>query len=909
MIEVLASGQDFAQFACLFSFAICAAATIVLAREEPGRAWLSLFGFFFLQALASLAVVFSAIAPLRGALAHVMAILQAAALAALLAFVNTLLTVVMRKIATLLVSLVLVALAAAASFVFSPAISTLFSSLVLGLPGGYFALRFFFSDPAIRGHGRPWLVANAVLFAILILVGLADSAVRLFAPVSFPGGMHILLALVSLALAATLAMHQWRSFARANRGYGRPQTRFAIASAFLVLPVVFGAGWLATDQIGTNARNTLVTEYDSEAAVVASLISGVTGEIDRDAELIASLSQTRDFASLPVSSDRDTLQAVLEPFAVRLYASCILLDARGNVLASSPRIVAAHPVELPDLDDYSFRQGLAGYSVRYFSLSISAREGWYFSAVPVVNGAAKAIAVMVIARRISSFFPRVRTDPDVFLIDKDSNVMFARDSAFVHTALWSVTPSKEDIARGTRQFGFVWSTPILTGEPVDRALVPWRGSHAIIARSFLGISGWSIVVLGPTDEILLYRMAGFLMTILMSLVLCFFSSTGMISLLDEARVERSESRYKTLVQGLPDWISIVDDTGAFLFTNSAGRARLGVTAPGTAVPDMAALIGPENVALVARYALRASAAGTASFEMDAGAAGAETRQWHLTMIPVNVETERPAVLLIGRDITDMRRAEAQLVQAERRAALGTLTAGVAHQFNNINAVTLGYLQVLQTDEGVPAAAQRYIASMREAVERAVELTSRLMLLSAPDAPVEVVPLGRNAAEVAESMRQEIEAEGTVLEVRTTDTRPVLIDPRQLDFLVRALLDNARHAVLGQGKRLIRLSTGEETEDSFIRVEDTGVGIAPSKLSSIFTPFFSQKGENAPAGSPQAGVRGAGLSLALAHSIVATQGGTIEVQSTPGVAPVMTVKLPSATPGGIRSATPGGSRSA
>jgi signal transduction histidine kinase len=90
---------------------------------------------------------------------------------------------------------------------------------------------------------------------------------------------------------------------------------------------------------------------------------------------------------------------------------------------------------------------------------------------------------------------------------------------------------------------------------------------------------------------------------------------------------------------------------------------------------------------------------------------------------------------------------------------------------------------------------------------------------------------------------------------------------------------------------LRIATGQTGERAFLRVSDTGIGIEQEDLRGIFTPFHSRKGEHAPPGSPQAMVKGVGLSLAIADSIVKGRGGRIEVESRPGEGSTFTVWLP------------------
>ena len=100
-------------------------------------------------------------------------------------------------------------------------------------------------------------------------------------------------------------------------------------------------------------------------------------------------------------------------------------------------------------------------------------------------------------------------------------------------------------------------------------------------------------------------------------------------------------------------------------------------------------------------------------------------------------------------------------------------------------------------------------------------------------------------------------------------------------------------------------TGKKDAEVFLRVEDTGIGIARDKITSLFTPFFSQKGEHAQPQSPQARVRGVGLSLAVLHSIVTGRAGWIDVRSDPGVGSTFTVWLPAARGGGTSPGNAGG----
>ena len=247
---------------------------------------------------------------------------------------------------------------------------------------------------------------------------------------------------------------------------------------------------------------------------------------------------------------------------------------------------------------------------------------------------------------------------------------------------------------------------------------------------------------------------------------------------------------------------------------------------------------------------------------------------------------------LNAELAERRAVEERLLRAERLAAVGTLTAGIAHQFNNITTLSLGYLQILVAETGLPAHLKKYLDALRKAIDRAVGITSRLLVLSAPPAAaLSPVLVGDVVRAALPTLLPDIEREGATPTVELKDTRPIFVDRAQLDFVVRALVDNARHALLEQPRRELRVETKDDGEQTCLRVMDTGIGIARESRSSLFAPFFSGKGEHAPPGSPQVSVKGVGLSLTVVHAIVAGCGGRIDVESAPGAGSTFTVWFP------------------
>jgi len=254
------------------------------------------------------------------------------------------------------------------------------------------------------------------------------------------------------------------------------------------------------------------------------------------------------------------------------------------------------------------------------------------------------------------------------------------------------------------------------------------------------------------------------------------------------------------------------------------------------------------------------------------------------------------------DVTDRRTAEAdrdrfeaQLRQAQKLEAIGTLAGGIAHDFNNILAAILGYGEMAQKEaiEGTPQ--QRHIDAAMSAAWRAKSLVERILAFSRSGVgervPVHVQTI---VAEALEAVAASLPA-GVVLEQRIeVGDAAVMGDPTQLHQVVMNLCANAVQAMRSAGMlrvsvdaielaqpRVITTSTLPPGQYVRLEVEDSGVGIAPGVLERIFDPFFTTK---------EIGV-GTGLGLSLVHGIVTDLGGGIEVRSELGRGTTLTVFVP------------------
>jgi len=256
------------------------------------------------------------------------------------------------------------------------------------------------------------------------------------------------------------------------------------------------------------------------------------------------------------------------------------------------------------------------------------------------------------------------------------------------------------------------------------------------------------------------------------------------------------------------------------------------------------------------------------------------------------DKEKRVVFGVIQDITEQKALQAQIMRAQRLESLSRLAGGIAHQFNNINTVVMGYLAVLAREADLSEAARSCVHEALKGVERAVNITERMQGLTVtPGAGQKGVSLSEIVRSLAPTFEDVVRGQGVQVILELPEIQPVRMNLSQLRFIVASLFSNAIDALLECPRRIVTIRCGEAEGLAFLEVSDSGRGIHPEDLSRIFTPFFTTKGEWAPRGSPQGMVKGVGLSLAVCQSTVSESGGRIEVESKVGVGSTFRVWLP------------------
>jgi len=252
-------------------------------------------------------------------------------------------------------------------------------------------------------------------------------------------------------------------------------------------------------------------------------------------------------------------------------------------------------------------------------------------------------------------------------------------------------------------------------------------------------------------------------------------------------------------------------------------------------------------------------------------------------------------VLVHRNITEEKRREqeykevqAQLLEASKLAAVGTLSAGVAHEFNNLIAGIRLHADLalnVKTKEKMERALQIAV----ESTERAAKIVSSLLVFSRRKS-TEKKPdqLEAIVTETLGLIEADLNARGIELTKKFDPLPPVPIDRGQISQVILNLLTNARDAVLKKKDPQIKIVLRKDAVWAVLEVQDNGEGIQKEVLEKIFEPFFTTKGILG--GGPNT-TPGTGLGLSISYGIIQAHGGKIEVRSTPKQGTSFTVSLP------------------
>jgi signal transduction histidine kinase len=240
------------------------------------------------------------------------------------------------------------------------------------------------------------------------------------------------------------------------------------------------------------------------------------------------------------------------------------------------------------------------------------------------------------------------------------------------------------------------------------------------------------------------------------------------------------------------------------------------------------------------------------------------------------------IVAVGRDLTERRKFEAQLLQSQKLAALGVMAGGIAHEIRNPLAVCGSAAQFILDEDVTPEFRQECAQKIHTGIQRASMIIENLLRFARPSVKPDIKEI--DLTRLIEETLSLVTNQARIQKIELRAQRPsetILISGMEalLQQAFMNLLLNAIKAMPDGGG--LGIALGQADGEAWVSISDTGQGIASGDLNNIFDPFYT----TAPAG------QGTGLGLSICYSIIKQHFGTITVDSEEGKGSTFTVRLP------------------
>ena len=368
----------------------------------------------------------------------------------------------------------------------------------------------------------------------------------------------------------------------------------------------------------------------------------------------------------------------------------------------------------------------------------------------------------------------------------------------------------------------------------------------------------------------------------------FFNTVSAQLSADRSHMAGQVANLESAVEHLEDAVAIVNARGDLMFANPSMRTLLPTAAAGTSLPSS---LPPDHTVakLIEQTLVSRQSRGPLSAPF--GDAGDRLVMTHAINDPTGALV---AIMVVARNLEYLTQVQSTIRYSRKLAALGRLSAGVAHEVKNpLNAMMI-HLELLRQRVAAPVGAgaragvataepspeaQAHVEIISHEIKRLDEVMQGFLKFSRPeDLTLQPVRLSSLFDEVVRIVQPEADRTGVALSVDCRDVPDVNGDPAMLRQAFLNLALNACQAMPNGGSLRIQCGAARDRRVA-IRFTDTGLGIKPEHLEKIFNLYFTTK------------EKGSGIGLSMVYRTIQMHDGEIEVQSTPGSGTTFSVLLP------------------
>ncbi|MEB8389424.1 PAS-domain containing protein [Rhodobacteraceae bacterium KMM 6894] len=362
------------------------------------------------------------------------------------------------------------------------------------------------------------------------------------------------------------------------------------------------------------------------------------------------------------------------------------------------------------------------------------------------------------------------------------------------------------------------------------------------------------------------------------------------------QLDLSEARLQMIADEVPAGIAHIDSEMHFLFVNKRFARAYDLDPSQMIGKRCKDILHARTLQNSSRFFEQARRGAVVDFEIEITLPNGQRKDVRTYLRP-----EGPSdgtvigFYILSLDVTKRNIANAALLQSHKMDALGRMSSGISHDFNNLLAIILGNLIPLRERIGDKELREDYLDPAISAARRGGDLTRRLLSLAKSESvDPSAVHVGKLVTDMIELLRSSLPHDITVNFMDSTDTTAAIVDPAKLEMALLNLFMNARDAMGAQGCLSIKtelqdLKAGEAELHKLpvgsyvkISVTDDGIGISSEEQERVFEPFFTLKGNKG----------GTGLGLAMVFGFVRESNGIISVNSEPGVGTTFSILLPS-----------------